>query len=643
MSSLTVSNAFFESTGNTRIQHLPTDTINVYVGGNPSFSVNSTSVSANSINGGSITGYRNKIINGGFDVWQRGTWNYFYGGWQYCADRWLVDFDGKESTGIEQDATLVYVWRETHCYTENTIPDSPLYYLRYYKAREGTGFTAATLSNVVEDVSTLSGETVTISFYSRSGWGSSLIQSISAIQEFGKDGSLPVETQFTGASNISVTGEWQKFSYTVTIPSVYGKTIGTNNHLRFQFLLSNATSFFIDFANVQVELGTIATPFEARPHYIDEELCLRYYQQYDYQPPLRGVIATSGAVIGTAYRIGTQLPVEMRTTPIDNTPWYHMYDGASEVDLSPNFTFHKPHTIQWNQDGYPQTTNSANGRPAIIFTGRGTYDGRPTTLTAEYPYIKRDTSIVSGSNLILHYDFGDRRSNQGSVNSRNGRTVQDITGNGFNGTIFGTPTYSPSDGASIYISPNDYIDFNQYGISGSGSNVVATVETFVKLDPAYKNDSWKMLFGFYRWDVLYASKFGMGFNTSNGDAFGICQSPVSATIATNQAGGKAIVDPYYGVWKHFVYVMYSSPSVRNMSSYKIYVNTVSQTLGDTWGTAEVVGQKYFSSIGRINSWKMNLDYRGGFNMGIFRIYNRELTLAEIQQNFNAQKTRFGIV
>ena len=72
----------------------------------------------------------------------------------------------------------------------------------------------------------------------------------------------------------------------------------------------STTNNFIEVAELQVELGTVATPFERRPYVTELELCCRYYVGV-IQFVLNGSNATSAASVGGVM----QLPTAMRASP----------------------------------------------------------------------------------------------------------------------------------------------------------------------------------------------------------------------------------------------------------------------------------------------------------------------------------------
>jgi hypothetical protein len=95
-------------------------------------------------------------------------------------------------------------------------------------------------------------------------------------QVFGSGGSAGVNNL---TSEIVLSTSWQRYTKTVAVPSVSGRTIGAGSFLRASFGLPLNSTFTIDIWGVQLEAGTVATPFKRNAPSIQAELaaCQRYY------------------------------------------------------------------------------------------------------------------------------------------------------------------------------------------------------------------------------------------------------------------------------------------------------------------------------------------------------------------------------
>ena len=112
------------------------------------------------------------------------------------------------------------------------------------------------------------GKTVTISFYAKADSAKDIAAEF--YQNFGSGGSTGVPTFI---DKFSLTTSWQKFTATVVIPTISGTTIGAGDHLAFQFWFEAGSTFdsrtdtlgqqsgTFDIAQVQLEVGSVATPF----------------------------------------------------------------------------------------------------------------------------------------------------------------------------------------------------------------------------------------------------------------------------------------------------------------------------------------------------------------------------------------------
>jgi hypothetical protein len=231
----------------------------------------SATANISSINNGPLAGMRNAIINGNFDIWQRGTSFASPTNANYTADRWKVQFN---NTGATRTLS-----RQSFALGQTDVPGEPTYFMRFDQSVAGSGGTFTQLDQYIESVRTFAGQQVTISFWAKAA-ASTTMPSVAFQQLFGTGGSPSSLNQTTAGSSLALTTTWQKFSYQVTLPSISGKTLGTDNNdaLIVVFFMPLNATFTIDIAQVQVEPGPVATPFERRPIGTELALCQRYYE-----------------------------------------------------------------------------------------------------------------------------------------------------------------------------------------------------------------------------------------------------------------------------------------------------------------------------------------------------------------------------
>jgi hypothetical protein len=242
---------------------------------------------------------KNKIINGDMGIWQRGTSITPASGYGYGADRWRTFSYGASTSTIS---------RQT--FTPGTAPVAGYegtFFLRVNSTSAGTF-----LSQPIEDVRTFAGQTVNVSFYAKVGTALSTV-SLAFDQTFGAGGSSTVNTVI--ASSQSFTTSWARYSYSIAVPSISGKTIGTSSFLDFTITLG-AINNALDIWGVQVEAGSVATAFQTATGTIQGELaaCQRYYYRQGgdspYNPQAVGGSSNSTTMFGLLV-----LPVKMRVAP----------------------------------------------------------------------------------------------------------------------------------------------------------------------------------------------------------------------------------------------------------------------------------------------------------------------------------------
>jgi hypothetical protein len=249
---------------------------------------------------------KNKIINGDFGVWQRGTsFSPTPGVETYTADRWVAYVDGTTTSTFSRQS-----------FTPGTAPVSGYESSFFYRAliTSQTGGSGSYIYQKIEDVRTFANQTVTMSLWAKAAASGSA--SIYLTQNFGSGGSGTVNGT---PSTINLTTSWQRFTYSVAVPSISGKTIGTGSFLAFYVQLTANLAQTVDIWGVQVEESPVATAFQTATGTIQGELaaCQRYFYRWngDVGDAFCYVPAHCQAYSTTQATGILQMPQTMRTKP----------------------------------------------------------------------------------------------------------------------------------------------------------------------------------------------------------------------------------------------------------------------------------------------------------------------------------------
>lgn len=247
---------------------------------------------------------KNKIINGNFGIWQRGTTQSVIdtGAVYGSADRWLFGRNGTTGTGTNT------VSRQTFTVGQTDVPNNPTFYCRWTVTTLATSQTRIDVNQYIEDVSLFAGQTVNLSFYGKSS--TARTYEVYLEQNFGSGGSSAVATLI--ASGTITTG-WTRLNVTGTLPSISGKTVGAGNYLRLILRVTGVQSGdVVEFANVQLEYGSKATNFQLAgggDPQSEFAMCQRYYNTNTVDLRL-----LSGTLTNANYAIILYLP-QMRSAP----------------------------------------------------------------------------------------------------------------------------------------------------------------------------------------------------------------------------------------------------------------------------------------------------------------------------------------
>jgi hypothetical protein len=229
----------------------------------------------------------------------------------------------------------------------------------------------------------------------------------------------------------------------------------------------------------------------------------------------------------------------------------------------------------------------------------------------------RGPNIVKDSSLVLYLDASAKNSYNDLVNAG---AWKDMSGNNNSGSLINGITFSTNNTGNLFFNSSSlqYVDFYVPNLG-----TTTTVEIWCNI----QNLTNTMVFGWYSYDVWTgATNNGLGYNTGAGDIYGISNTVTAALGCLNN-------------WKQYVFEMRSDITYTNN---KIYINAISQTLSQIQGTESAANRNFNSGFGRIGVWRYDTLYCITMNCASFKIYNRALTAAEITQNFNATRGRFGI-
>jgi len=297
--------------------------------------------------------YRQAIINGNFDVWQRGTSVALSVANGYTADRWRYDTD------VGGVATIT---RESFTVGQTVVPNNPEYFLRI---NQTTGADAGKIPNIqqrIEGVKNFSNGNVTLSFWARVSSGTIVITP--TMRQFFGTGGSPSASVIVTADPITINTDFTKYTITFAMPSISGKTVGTTINTDFVSLrleFPAETTFTVDIAQVQLNAGSVALPFMPKSYAEELRDCQRYYMRFtDFRTPVSSVTTAAVTSASIILSSGMRIPPVTTLSGSRGTDWYLRYKDDST-----------------NTTGTFSGSSSSNGIAKWAFTG-GTFNaGEP--------------------------------------------------------------------------------------------------------------------------------------------------------------------------------------------------------------------------------------------------------------------------
>jgi hypothetical protein len=349
--------------------------------------INDTNGTLNLAGGAQWAAGKNRIINGNFAVNQRNFTSNTTNN-SYNFDRFLQVNSGGTVTVTPQT------------FTAGTAPVAGYEaknFVRIVTASQSAAGDYALYGQKIEDVRTLAGQTATVSFWAKAASGTPKI-GVALDQYFGTAGT-PSATVTTSAATQTITTSWVRYSFTISVPSISGKSIGTNNDSSLSLYIVTSTgatlvaagypntgiqNITVDIWGVQVEQGSTATAFQTASGTIGGELdlCQRYYLRYSADG-VYSVFAASAGTQSSSIGIGFfAFPVQMRITP-------------SSIESS-TLAYSTLTNLHYALTGVTIDASTSNNKIAFVY-------GSGTGLSTAYGYFgaNNSTSAYIGFNAEL--------------------------------------------------------------------------------------------------------------------------------------------------------------------------------------------------------------------------------------------------
>lgn len=211
--------------------------------------------------------------------------------------------------------------------------------------------------------------------------------------------------------------------------------------------------------------------------------------------------------------------------------------------------------------------------------------------------------------LILYFDAANLRSYPGS-----GTVWSDLSGNNNSGSLTNGPTFDNTGGGSIVLDgSNDSVDCGTYTFNATNGTISYWFKPTTSITTSVNKRPWGS-----------NGNFEARWNDGSGTLVHDIGATASLTSGTNSWSNT--------IWYNATLTWDSQARIS-----RFYVQGVLDATGNTATTATLTVLTGTFYIGR-SSTTQYLDAR----FSIFSIYNRALSAQEVLQNFNAQRSRFGI-
>ena len=292
------------------------------------------------------------------------------------------------------------------------------------------------------------------------------------------------------------------------------------------------------------------------------------------------------------------------------------FDSNGEKSLTINHSFGNEKALfaMVYVDDVMQMAPVSYNNGSITVDLAGSASGAVCSSDVKVNLVKVVNYSVVTSNLELHLDAGNSSSYSGS-----GTTWSDLSSNGYDFTLAGSPSHDSGDGSFVF-------DGNSKRASNSDSISISTgaLELWIKVDNDGATGGRVALQGSSHW-------------VSTGDVTGTYNDE---SLEFNHNSGPTMdyrnghADFADGTWRHIV-------SVVDGSDNKLYVDGVAVSTDFRIGNATSTSGKLWDGSAHTIGGFSNGSYTFHGEIAVVRMYSGSFSAANVLNNYNADKARFG--
>ena len=292
-----------------------------------------------------INGFKNQIINGGFNVWQRGeSFSLSSGNAGYISDRMYTEVS-TENTGTLDISKSELLFDGT--YNSSSLFNSTL-----------SGYTAMwLLAQPIENYKAFPGRTFTVSFVAKSN----LTHTKMLYSIFRDIKNSTTNQVIIGSYAIKLIGDNISRKYSFTFDSTNISHLETTRCMLLGITLGTDESHTFEIAQLQLEEGSVATPFEQRPYGLELSLCQRYYEKLAVGH-FRYYTATATSIVpGSIFKTEKRVVPSITLYPsfdFTGTPGHINIQSPDDGDYEASVDNLTKYSFRVNSSEYTDFTNS---------------------------------------------------------------------------------------------------------------------------------------------------------------------------------------------------------------------------------------------------------------------------------------------